>query len=183
MRNLNANQKAAEAIDRSPKMPLTPNDTILIENARLVFRNFAGKEDQYNREGNRNFCVLLDPEVAEAMANDGWNIKVLRAREEGDEPQPYIQISVGYKVRPPRVVMITSRGKTDLDEEAIELLDWADIIQADLIFQPSNWQVGDKSGIKAYLKSLFVTVQEDELEKKYGDIPDVSARAGAVDEG
>lgn len=161
---------------------LTPNDTVLIEGARIVFRNFAGKEDQFNREGNRNFAVLLDPEVAEALSADGWNVKILRAREEGDEPQPYIQVSIGYKVRPPRIVMITSRGKTELNEGLLDLLDYADIVTTDLIFLPYNWEAAGKTGVKAYVKSMFVTVREDELEQKYGDVPDVKSRSGAVDD-
>lgn len=155
---------------------LTPNDTVLIEDARIVFRNFAGKEDQFNREGNRNFAVLLDPEVAEALSADGWNVKVLQAREEGAEPQPYIQVAIGYKVRPPRIVMLTSRGKTELNEDLLDLLDYADIVTADVIFLPYNWEAAGKTGVKAYVKSLFVTVREDELEQKYGNVPDANTK-------
>lgn len=157
-------------------------DTVLIEGARIIFRNFAGKEDAMNREGNRNFCVLLDDEVAEAMAADGWNIKQLKAREEGETPQSYIQISVGYKVRPPTVYMITTRGKTSIGEDLIEMLDYAEFGNVDLIFQPYNWDVNGKTGVKAYLKSLFVEVIEDALEQKYGEVPDIQSRSGSVDE-
>ena len=145
-------------------------NTVVIEDARIVFRNFAGKEGMYNREGDRNFAVLLDEATAQAMGEDGWNIKTLRAREEGDPDQPYIQVSVGYKGRPPRVVMITSRGRNDLGEDEVELLDWVDIANVDLIIRPYTWEVNGKTGIKAYLKSIFVTIDEDELELKYADV-------------
>lgn len=139
----------------------------MIEDAKLIFRNFAGKESQFNREGSRNFCVLLPPDVAEDMANDGWNIKTLQAREEGDEDSFYIQVEVGYKNRPPRVVMITSNARTNLGEDEVEVLDWADVQTVDLIARAYEWTVNGKSGIKAYLKSLFITIEEDALERKY----------------
>lgn len=161
---------------------MAPNDgTITVENARILFRNFSGKEGQYNAEGDRNFCLLLDPPLADALTRDGWNIKQLRAREEGDEPQPYIQVSIKYRgrngnaVRPPNIVMVTSKGRTALSEEECELLDWVDIANVDLIVRSFQWSVNGKTGIKAYLKSIYVTIQEDELERKYSDIPELTS--------
>lgn len=152
-------------------MPANDN-TVLMEGVRIIFRNFAGKEGQYNREGDRNFSVLLDAQTAEAMGQDGWNVKWLkpRAEEEGEEPQAYLPISVNFKGRPPRIVLITSRGRTNLDEDTIESLDWADIINVDLIVRPYEWTVNDKSGVKAYLQALYVTIEEDPLEIKYGEL-------------
>lgn len=141
--------------------------SFMIEDARLIFRNFSGKESQYNRDGDRNFSVILNEEDAEQMLLDGWNVKYLKARDEDDEVTPYITISVGYKVRPPQVVMLSSKARTSLSEESVEVLDWADIAKADLIARAYNWEVNGKSGIKAYLKSLFVTLEEDALELKY----------------
>jgi hypothetical protein len=141
--------------------------TFMIEDARIIFRNFSGKESQYNREGDRNFAVVLDPDTAKIMEKDGWNVKYLDSREEGEEDTPYIQVAVNFKNRPPRVVMITSTGRTHLDNDSVEVLDWADIQTADLIARGYDWVVGDKSGTKAYLQSLFVTIEEDALERKY----------------
>lgn len=149
--------------------------TLLMEGARIIFRNFAGKEGPYNREGDRNFCVILEPELAEQLAQDGWNIKALKPREEGDEATPYLQVSVGFKVRPPTMVMVTSRGRTTLGEDEIELLDWVDIRDVDLIIRPYEWLVNGKSGIKAYLKSIYVTIEEDALQLKYQDVPILGA--------
>ena len=157
----------------------SPNDkNVVMEDMRLIFRNFAGKEGQYNREGDRNFAVLLDEKTAKAMDKDGWNIKYLKAREEGDQDQPYLSVAVNFKGRPPRIVMITSRGRTTLHEDECEILDWADIRTADLIVRPYEWVVNGKSGIKAYLQSICVTIEEDALELKYADVHDVPARGG-----
>lgn len=141
--------------------------TILIEDAKLIFRNFSGKEGQYNREGDRNFAVLLDEGTAQVLLRDGWNVKYLKAREEGDEPAPYLQVAVNFKGRPPRVVQISSRGRIDLGEDEVEILDWVDISKVDMIVRPYEWTVNGKTGIKAYLKSIFVTIEEDALELKY----------------
>lgn len=156
--------------------------TVVIENAKLIFRNFAGKEGRFNREGDRNFSVLIDDRTANALAADGWNVKWLKAREEGEKDQASLPVTVNFRGRPPRVVMITSRGRTPLREDDVELLDWADIQTADLIVRPYEWEIGEKSGIKAYLQSLFVTIVEDPLELKYADVEDVPARGGKTSE-
>lgn len=148
------------------------DNTVLMEGVRIIFRNFTGKEGQYNREGDRNFAVLLDEVVANSMAEDGWNIKWLKPREddEGEASQAYLQVSVNFKGRPPRIVLVTSRGRTNLDEDSVEMLDWADIRNVDLIVRPYAWVVNEKSGIKAYLQSIYVTIEEDALERKYAEM-------------
>lgn len=145
--------------------------TLIMEDARIVFRNFAGAEGQYNREGDRNFCVLLDEDTAQMMMDDGWNVKRLKPREDAERGTAYIQVSVGFKGRPPRMVMITSRGRVDLGEDECILLDWADILTVDLIIRPYHWNVNGRTGVKAYLKSIFVVINEDYLELKYNDVP------------
>lgn len=145
---------------------------ITIENARIGFRNFAGKEGRFNAPGKRNFCVFLDDDLAETLTRDGWNIKYLQPREEGDEPQAYLQVSVMFGAIPPKIVLVTSRGKNVLEEDEINILDWAEIENVDIIIRPYNWEMGGKTGVKAYVKSMYVTVVEDRLEEKYADVPD-----------
>jgi hypothetical protein len=153
---------------------------VVLENVRLIFRNFTGAEGRFNAKGKRNFNVLLSSNIAEAMERDGWNIKYLQPREAEDEPTPRLEVAVNFDGgRPPRVVMVTSRGKTPLDESMISILDWAEIIDADLIVRPYEWEVNGKTGVKAYLQTLFVTIREDKLEQKYLDVPD-SAMSAAV---
>jgi len=145
------------------------DNTVLMEGVRIVFRNFAGKEGQYNREGDRNFAVILDDKTAEAMLADGWNVKTLAAREEDETDTPYLPVSVNFKGRPPQITMVTSRGRTQLGEDQVEMLDWADITNVDLIVRPYAWDVSGRTGIKAYLQTMFVTIEEDALQRKYAE--------------
>lgn len=138
--------------------------TFMVEGAQLLFRNFSGEESQYNRAGDRNFTVVLDPNVAEAMLADGWNVKYLAAREEGDIDVPIIQVSVGYKARPPHVVMIAGNRRTNITEEIIGTLDYVEVANCDLVGRAYNWDVNGKTGIKAYLQTMFITIVEDPAE-------------------
>ena len=143
---------------------------ISVENARIIFRNFAGKESKFNPQGKRNFCLLIDEEQAKNLKDDGWNVKYLNPRDPDDPPQPYIQVAVAFENYPPNIFLISGGKKTRLDEDSVSVLDYAEIENIDLIINPSHWEVSGKSGIKAYLKNMYVTIVENEFEKKYRDL-------------
>lgn len=153
------------------------NRNISIENAQIGIRNFGGKEGRYNPAGRRNFCVFLEEDVANALLEDGWNIRWLEPKEPGDEKKPFMQVSVSFGNNPPKIVLVTSHGKSVLNEDSVGLLDWAEIECVDLILRPYNWEVNGKSGVKAYVKSMYVTIVEDEFEKKYVEVPDSASGA------
>lgn len=163
---------------------MAERNTVLFENAEMIFRNFAGKEGQYNKEGDRNFCIVLPEDLAAQMSADGWNIKRLKPRPGDEVGNPYLQVSVGFKIRPPRVVVVTSAGRVDVHEDEMELLDWVDIKKVDLVIRPYHWgPIGPekKTGTKAYLKSLFITIDEDPLELEYNKIPEIGGGVAAID--
>lgn len=146
---------------------------LTIKNAKLFSRNFSGKEGKYNPPGRRNFCVFIDDlRMAEQMKEDGWNIRFLEPRDENEDRRAFMQVAVSYRNRPPKVVLVSSRGQTLLGEEELDMLDWAEIENVDLTINPSHWNNNGRAGIKAYLRSIFITIVEDELDQLYSNVPD-----------
>ena len=155
-----------------------------VENATIMFRNFTGNAGDYNRAGDRNFCLFLDDDTAEFMLKRGWNIKRLKPRPDADEdtlPQAYLEVKVNYETgKPPMIWLVTSRNRTLLNADAVMLLDLAEIVNVDLMVSPYHWEVNGKTGVKAYLRQMFVTIYESELELKYLDVPDSAYGAKAI---
>lgn len=156
-------------------------DNIRIEGARIGFRNFSGEEGRFNPKGRRNFCVFLEEDIAKDMEKEGWNVKWLQPREEGDELQAYLQVKVVFGKIPPKIVLVTMRGKTRLDEDIVNILDWAEIQNVDLVIRPYNWEVNGNTGVSAYIKTMYITLREDEFESKYYDVPDSAVSAMMVE--
>jgi hypothetical protein len=142
------------------------NNLLHIEDARLFSIDFSN-----SRGWGKRFCVHLDPDMAADLEAEGWNIGHYE-NADGDI-LPFLKVKVRFDNFPPQIIMITSRGKTSLDEETSMAIDYADIENVDLVISPYHWTVNKNSGITAYLKAMYVTIHEDEFDLKYADIPDI----------
>lgn len=148
---------------------------VVIQDVRLIFRNFAGREDQYNSQGVRKFSVELPIDVAREMENDGWNIKWPKDNPNQSDPDadarlPHIAVEASYRLFSPQVTLITGKRRTNLTQGELDILDWADIITADVVLNPSIYNINGKDGVKAYLRKMFVTIEEDVLDAKYAHL-------------
>lgn len=140
-----------------------------IENAKIIFRNFEGREDRFNRAGNRNFSVIIeDKEEALRLINDDWNLKVLKPRDPDESIAYYLPVTVNMEGNT-SVKLITNKNINTLDADTVSQLDYIEIDTVDLILRPYDWEVNGKSGRKAYLKTAYVTMVEDEFADKYAD--------------
>lgn len=162
-------------------MARTNIPNIIIEHANLIFMNFSGNATKFTPKGVRTFSVILDEKIAKAMTKDGWNVKWPKPNEDGDVRDPHISVRARFDVKPPLVYMITSNNTTRLEEDMISILDSVDITNVDLIINAAWWKDNDDNDrVKAYLKSMYVTIDEDPLAKKYAAVID-KAR-GSADE-
>lgn len=150
---------------------------VTIQDARIIFRNFAGRKGPYNEEGERSFTVVLPEEVAMAMMEDGWTT-IKQKQKYGSEPEDqeyeyHLPVQVEYnKGRPPRCVLMSATGPVELGAEEVAAIDYAELALVDLTLNPYQWEVNGNSGVKAYLKTIFVTPVIDELDAKYAQVPD-----------
>lgn len=149
-----------------------PRDILQIDDARIIYRNFAGRGDKYNREGDRNFAVVIpDEEMANELTNLGWNVKIKPPREDGDTPFMFLPVKVKFNDRGPNVYLKTGDVQNKLDEESVGLLDNIDIISVDLDIRPFDWDVNGKQGRTAYLQSIRVIQDVDRFAGDDGNFP------------
>ena len=159
-----------------------------LQNSEVIFRNFAGKADQYNAQGKRQFSIVLDPDRADDLSEKGWNVKLLRPRDEDEPPTPFLPVEANMDgAYPPKVFLmcgeqkldgtISVRTKVALDAETIAELDHANFAKIDIIVSPYSWEWNGRTGVKAYAKAIYATVALDPLELKYANIGESTSLA------
>ena len=150
------------------KITFAPRNILQIDDARIIYRNFAGEASQFNRAGDRNFSVLIeDEQIANELRDHGWNVKIKQAREEGDTPFMHLPVKVKFNDRGPSVYLISGNNRVRLDEETISMLDNIDILGVDLDVRPFDWEVNGKAGRAAYLQSICVTQDIDRFAQRF----------------
>jgi len=146
------------------------NNNLELENCTIgrgSYRNFAGEKSQFNPTGKRTFVVLLDEATGRVLEQEGWHIRWREPRDEQDDRMALFTVECRFGDYPPKVLLISGGNRTLLDESNIALLDSADIARCDLIVRPYNWEVNGNSGTKAYVRSMYVTLEDDDFGGRY----------------
>lgn len=147
-----------------------PKGILQIDDARIIFKNFEGRGDKFNREGDRNFSLLIEDEnTANALIKEGWNVKIKPGREEGDDPFMRLPVKVKFTDYGPNVYLVTGNRRNELDEESIGCLDNIEIESVDMDIRPYNWEVNGRTGRTAYLQSMEVVQRIDRFAARYSE--------------
>lgn len=159
-------------------MKIEENGNVLqIEDARIIYRNFSGIAGKYNREGDRNFAIVIpDEKIANELVDKGWNVKIKPPRDEGDDPFMYLPVKVKFNDRGPGIYINTASGDLRrLNEDSVGSLDNIDIAFVDLDIRPYDWEVNGKTGRTAYLQGMQVTQNIDRFAARYAQQENVGA--------
>lgn len=140
--------------------------TLIIDDAMITFRNFAGTATMYNRAGDRNFALIInDEEVARKLADAGWNVRI---KEVDDNVYMHLPVKIKFNSRGPNVYLKSGKAMRKLDEDTVECLDQIDIQSVDLNIRPYDWELpSGKTGRSAYLDAIWVTQKLDRFADRF----------------
>lgn len=155
-----------------------PNGYLEINDARIIWPNFSGSADRFNREGDRNFnLVIPTQEIADLLLNDknqygdSWNIKIKPPRGDGDVPFMHMPVKVKFNKRGPNVYLVSGDNQVPLNEDTIACLDDIDIISVDMDIRPYDGQMANGMTFRtAYLSAMRVHQRMDRFASEEGTL-------------
>lgn len=157
-------------------LTFAPRGVLQIDDARLVFRNFKGEGGKFNREGERNFGLVIETvdQYNALLADtnkygDSWNVKLKEPREEGDAPFMYLPVKIRFNDNGPAVYLISGRAKTKLTEASVAILDDIEIQSVRLDIRPYDGEVNGNTYRAAYLKAIEVVQEIDRFAEGVTD--------------
>lgn len=142
-------------MERTERVRIKINDCDI---QRILFRNFAGAPDKYNPNGcMANFWVLLTEEKGRELEDERLNVR-WKPNRDGDI-EPRLQVFVRWDKVPPKIFQKTANTEILLDEDTVSSLDYADILHADIVLAPYEYDP-DKP-LKAYVSRARFTIEDE----------------------
>lgn len=150
------------------------NENLYLKNAFIMpggWRNFTGRVGQYNKDGHRSFNIRFDPGVnidagdLENLLAAGWNIKEQVDEHEGTTFYT-LSVKVNFGVSPPEIIRQGDKTQIEvyLGPDNVGALDAFTILEADVEINPYNYDINGNRGTAAYLKKLWVLVEESQFD-------------------
>ena len=152
------------------ELTFAPRDILQVNDTRIIYRNFRGEGSKFNREGDRNFAMIIPTQdLADELISRGWNVRIKDPREEGEEPFMYLPIKVKFNDHGPQIYLVTGDRTNRLDEDVVSMLDDIDIRSVDLDIRPYDWEVNGKTGRTAYLQAMEVIQEIDRFAARMAE--------------
>ncbi len=144
---------------------------INITEGQIAYSNFSGRPTQFNPEGgSRNVTFVIPEDIAEGLIEEGWRVR----RQEFDDGTYRYLLEASFlfrtrngQPRDPKIFIVQDNRLIHVTEETADALDRADIVSVDAVISPSYWEYAGRSGIKAYINSMYITIKENPIDAKY----------------
>ena len=157
------------------ELTIGPRGILQIDDAKIVYRNFKGEGSKYNREGDRNFSLIIpNREIADKLVEEGWNVKIKPSNNEEEDEFITLPVKVKFNDRGPQVFIVSGESHRKLKEDTVAMLDDIDIASVDLDIRPYDWTIqegtpNEKSGRTAYLQSIKVIQNIDRISAQFAE--------------
>lgn len=128
---------------------------ITLEDVEIKFANFRGEADRFSSYNNRGFHIVVPEDKVDSLKASGWNVKTLD-RVFDDGPMELLSVTINLNGWIPQLVNEKGHSKT-MDAEVCDGLyrkTKNQPFRASVVIRPYAWEIGDKSGVKAYLIQL-----------------------------
>lgn len=134
----------------------------VIRNARPCFCNFEGRVNEFNKEGRKQFSLVIEGPEKAALQARGYEVKTHTVKKTG-EIFDYITVKIGTRI--PRLFIIEDGQRVQIDDVESALLDLGnyDIENITVSITPYECEVMGKHYQVAYAKTIVVTIAYDEL--------------------
>ena len=158
------------------EMIFGPKGKVEFKDARIIFRNFAGRPDDYTNEGDRSFTLVIpNVEMAEELQKDlnrygvGWNVRIKAPTQEGMDPMCTLKVKVKFNEDGPNPdIYLESNGRTQkMTADNVHRLDRINIAHADIRITPYDSERRGECFRTAYLDAAWIVQEIDEYAARF----------------
>lgn len=131
---------------------------IEISNAKILWKNFTGVSGFYDKEGGRNFCLVLpDDASVNFFKQNGYSVAIKLSGVEVREFIRYLKVKLKFNNGEPTIILKSNNKTIRVDENLVSVLDFIKIKSIDMSIKPYHWELPNgEHGQIAYLNSMTV---------------------------